>query len=344
MIMPYRDPIPFHSGDTKATFLGLAGSATYAGPGFHTVPTLRAALDPTRISMADWDLSPARDGGAHWDGSWWAPEFYTRGPNPIVPLESQIAMFRRGPTAMVAAAMQWDTLAYPFLPPRGSMTAGVVAMSGPGATPAGGRWAMTADAMHGVAVALPSGPTVVSLEMMPRAGTVGTSGRVRVGATVPPTLTALLPGAFALSDPVLVHPEGFGASATLDDAVVHMFGTTRLRDPQRVAVYWEAYGLSDHDTVSVALGVIRHDAANVLRRAAATVGIGTVGDDSLVARWTEPRPNDPSTITDGGVTIRPRSLVLDLSAMAAGDYSLDVIITRGATTVHARRDLTIARR
>ncbi len=337
--------IPFGAGDTRDTFLGLGGGVTYPGPQFHTMPSLRAMLDPMTVDSTDWDIAPGRDRAdrlGRWDGSWWAPEFYLRRAGPLVPVESQIGMMRRANGVLLASAMAWDTAGYMFTPPA-QFVAAALTMTGPSSVRKGGTDTMSIRTMHGFAVPIPSGPAVLSLEMVPRDGQ-GTAGRTRFGVTAPAPLAALTAGTFALSDLVLLRATpGHDAPSTMQGMLALMLGSTHLIRPAHVGVYWEVYGLGDRDTVNVSIRILRHDDSNMLQRVGARIGIGTVKGDSATVTWREPRSGDPVATTEGGVSIRPRGVVLDLSLLSAGAYALEVAVERAGVTTRSVREITIAR-
>ncbi len=131
--------------------------------------------------------------------------------------------------------------------------------------------------------------------------------------------------------------------ATFADAITRMYGTTHLIKPQRVAVAWEVYGQADGDTVAVSLRIVRRNDQGLVLRALSAITLGREGPDSLVVGWTEPRSGDRPSSVDGGTSIRLRSLVLELSGLGAGSYSLEITTRRRTVSATARRDFTIER-
>jgi hypothetical protein len=123
-----------------------------------------------------------------------------------------------------------------------------------------------------------------------------------------------------------------------------MLGSTRLQNPQRLGVFWELYGLNRGDTIDVAVKLIRRDDANVAQRLATLLGVRPTGDDSLAITWKEPRPGDVITPVANGVSIAPRSVTLNVSALAEGRYTLEIVVQRGAAApVSSRREFFIER-
>ena len=101
---------------------------------------------------------------------------------------------------------------------------------------------------------------------------------------------------------------------------------------------------NDRDTVDVSIRIVHHGATDVLSRAGAAIGIGTAAADSLIVAWREAAMGDPLATVDHGVTIRPRSKVLDLSTLVVGTYDLSIEVKRGSTSAQsAVRTFTIVR-
>jgi hypothetical protein len=322
--------------DTKSLHLGCTlPQVNYPGPLFHAFPEWNAIVNPLHANDGNWDLSPKRDVGDYWDGSWWAPELFYRREGPIVPVAYQVAFLRRQNSPLVAAAVQWNAAEYTFKPPH-EATFAVVAMTGPDAPRYGARDTMTA--LRGVAAPIMTGASLLSLEVMPRNG-LGTSGRARFGIDAPPPLSAMHPGEFALSDPVLVSTVGQDAPSNLIGALQHMAGSTRLENPARIGLYWEVYGLAVGDTADVSLKILRIEDRNAAER----LFLGS-RRDSVVMGWREPRRGDARPASSSGVTISPRGVVLDLSGSESGEYVVEIAMTRGTVTARTRRAFSIARR
>jgi hypothetical protein len=324
----------------------LLNGIHYWGPQFHTIPLWQTVVDPFHATDAGWDLAAARDNGPYWDTSWWPLEFYRRDNGALVPLATQIAFFRRQHTAILAVAMSWDTLAY--LPkPSARMTGAVMLSTGPYAPFAGGRDTMSGQSPHPLVVAVPSGPALLGVEMVPSDG-IGAAARTRFGVEPPPPLSGITRGELALSDIVLARAtDGEEAPTSMVALMPRMLGTTVLRDPKRTALFWELYGLATGDTIGVAVRIIRKDDSNSLERLAGVLGLAHTSDDTVVVRWTEPRPGEPTATLEGGVTIRPRGVVMDLSALTAGSYVVEIAVQRPRETAPAavtHRVLQIQRR
>jgi hypothetical protein len=335
-------PIPFRRFDTRALFLGCpTGPLVYPGPQFHTMPHWHAITNPLQAVASDWDVAPARDVGDYWDRSWWATEFYVRRAGPLVPVDYQVAMLRRQTAPLFVGAMQWDSAGYTFRPaPR--MIAAAIFMTGPTSPRLGVRDTNGTLSRRVMTATLTPGRALLSLEMVPVGG-IGAAGQSRFAVTAPRPLEDLKPGELSLSDPVLVSAApGQEEPRDFRGALGRMLATTTLRNPDRVGVYWELYGLGDGDTVTVSVKLLRKPDANSTQRRN-MLGIGRAVGDSLMVSWREPRRGDPAPTVVGGVTIRPRGVVLNVSQLNAGGYTMDVTVQRDSTSAMGRRELAIVR-
>ncbi|HSU14943.1 hypothetical protein [Longimicrobium sp.] len=277
----------------------ISSVITHYPPSFEFIPTLAMARDPLAIRADDWRTD---EKGAH---SFYGPP----GVRRFGPLPHQVAVFRRDGRAEVVAAfaMKPDSL-----PAHPTLEAGLVIMRDPGAAPV----VQTArvDGTRGVlrATAEPEA-TVLSLEARER--TSQRAARARFGAD----LRRPAEHGIAISDVLLLDRDARPRS--LDEAAPLARGSTRFRAGERVAMYWEVYGLEPRaDSVAFSLALSRKR---------------TRGAAPVRMRWSEAVP---------GGAIVPRSLALTLPRLAPGDYVIEVSVrTRMGTTVTTRREITIER-
>ena len=122
-----------------------------------------------------------------------------------------------------------------------------------------------------------------------------------------------------------------------------MLGSTVLPSGSRVAVYWETYGIGVTDTVDAAVLVERYSTQGLMRRLGGLLGIKADLNTPIVHTW---RENDASRAirvpTRTQTTILARSIVIDFSALPAGNYWLEVAAsTRGREPVRSRISITI---
>jgi hypothetical protein len=181
--------------------------------------------------------------------------------------------------------------------------------------------------------------------MIPR-NLTGPAARTRFGVIVPEPLSAVKAGELALSDIVLARAnDNEGLIPSMTALMPRMLGSIMLRNPRRVALFWELYGAGTGDTLDVSLRIIRKNDANAVQQFGAILGIGSAQDDSVVQTWREPRPGDPMATVEGGISIRPRSIIVDMAALPKGRYSVELQVKRGtAAPAVTKREFRIDRR
>ena len=131
-----------------------------------------------------------------------------------------------------------------------------------------------------------------------------------------------------------------------DDLLSAMLESTTISVGGTVGVFWESYGLVAGDSLRVSLNLIPANAPGLLRRLATAAKLADPVS-SVTVQWAEPSLTSNGDRGSGnGVTIRPRSVLLDLSALRPGEYWIEVVarIVAGAgphRTATARRMLAI---
>jgi hypothetical protein len=329
-----------HQG-LAATVLQYGVEATtveYWGPQYRTTPPGVAVDRPFEMSDTVWKLGPTRWGPAKWDTTlYWPPEFYRRYEGDLLGLDHQIGFLRRNRATLLVAAAAWDSTDGFVAPPR-SVAFGLVTTTGPGDEMAfsldsmGGR-----DTARSIRVVQP-GPQLVALEMV-SASTPGPARRARFGVTAPGPIAR--PDSLAVSDPLFVDPTVSTLGMNPMVAVARMLPTTTLRNPSRVGVYWEVYGLPPGDTTSVSMRVIRITEPGVLDRVLNTVGLGP-SRDTVTIRWNPGQSNE--TIVSDGFRVSSRSIVLNLEAIAEGEYVMEIVMQPvGRIPAISRRAFRIVR-
>lgn len=236
-------------------------------------------------------------------------------------LSAQMAMFRRGDSAVVVAA-------YEVPDDSGRVAAGgvaalalarrdgsVVVVHGDSAQPQ--SRVLTARGLWG--------PQIASVELL-------TSDRRAAVARTVLGPARQLPGAFAMSDLLLFDPSG-NPAASLPDVTPLALGSSVIRSPRRVGLYWEVYGRADSANVPVSLTIARID-RGVLRQVARALRMRP-GDSPLVLRWSDPVRRD---------SVTSRSVVVDLSQLAPGRYRLTLesgSASAGTTTARSWREVEL---
>jgi hypothetical protein len=223
----------------------------------------------------------------------------------IYPLDHQLAVFRRGDSAVVVAA---------YSIPRDSVPAGTrvraaLALLAPGSDSPTVALLPDAALQDVLSAETAPGPMLVSVELL--SDGARTAARSRRGISVAP----LAPGRLALSDLLLLR-----APAPLPDslaaAIAEARGSTRVRPGEELGVYWETYGVAGDQPVPLTLSLRLVDRSKgVVRRLAERIGIANPRDP-IRMRWQEPAAAGPAT---------PRALTVQIPAdLGAGSYTLEL--------------------
>jgi hypothetical protein len=303
-LLRYGDALWYSQDDAR-----LDGPPTVAShrraPAFNFFPEWRALASPEMLRVDDWEFSSLT---AH---TTYAPR-YTYSFVPL--LDHQVAVFRRGDSAVVVAAFDAaaaglstgdnaDAGLFAATVENGSMSppmAGVVERATPTATVA--------------TVSVPWAPMIVSLEVLDRANR--SAARARYSVTLP------TPGArLSISDLLLYSPRD-SAPASLLEAVPRALPTVRVTS-SHLGLYWETYGVRPKgEQVDVAV-LVEPAERGWVRRAFDRLRFKSKAR-SVSVRWRD------VTKPENGVA--PRSLTVDLSPLDPGRYRVRVVLTSAPQT------------
>lgn len=311
----------FVRDDPPAGSMAEAPIAGYreGGSGFNFVPDYRVFLSPSSLTTDDWDLKlrSAR--------TIYAPA-YARYFRSLA--RRQIALFRRGDSALVVAAydVSDDTLfarapieAGLFTAPIDSTRAGDA--HGVIERPASSRGVLTATA--------PWHPMVVSLELLDSASRSAARARYALTPTAPS-------GRIAISDLLVFASPGSDARPHDLDAVLPLaLHDDHVSATQPLGVFWEAYGIrSEGESVDVALEIDRIK-EGWRRRAAERLHLASPFSPVKV-RWQE-TPNDVDHVAS-------RAMTLDLSRLDPGRYEIRLTLTaKDELAAVATREIVVTR-
>ncbi|MEP6779232.1 MAG: hypothetical protein ABJC26_05025, partial [Gemmatimonadaceae bacterium] len=199
---------------------------------------------------------------------WWPNEHYAA-PHKLVQLpEAQVALLRRQNELLFATATQFDSSTGRA---RGSSIDSVTLIITPHPDtilfPV--RTRATVGQTFVMRTELPARPTMVGIEF-PASTEQQPAGRTRFGITPPATLSAMQPNDRAISDPVLLRVPANNAAtknaATLDEfvlttnadsALMLMAPNSTITKGSALGLYWETYGYSTTDSVSIAVRMQR---------------------------------------------------------------------------------------
>lgn len=334
-------------------WLGFVDSAVnvapeYALPRFQTTPPWRAVLDPSTLTAADWSRFSPRQGygSVEWESDYWPVEHWSRRSGPIVELADQTVTFRRDNDALVAIGLD---VPQKFFRPgtRVLYDAAVVAARDPTERWVPSRESILLDGQGTTVLVSPllARAQVVSAELAPADGAPGLAVRARRAIHPPPPLSAMAEGETGISDPLFFRPGNDPEPPTTAPvAVAKMFGSLSFSD-KRIGVFWETYGVAPADTVDVTLRIISAGRPGLLRRLGTTIGVVEDAGSEISMHLREPRLARRDGLSwAGDVPIQARAVVLDVSRLRPGRYTVEVSVTRqGATTAVTRRDITLAR-
>jgi hypothetical protein len=112
----------------------------------------------------------------------------------------------------------------------------------------------------------------------------------------------------------------------------------------KLGVYWETYGFRAADSVEIAVWIERSTGQSIVRRFGVALGVATDLNTPVSISWQEPQPGYRSHVSsDGGVMIIGRSVIVDVSQVAPGEYSLEIAVRkRGGEAVRGRTVFTVA--
>jgi hypothetical protein len=284
------------------------------------LPELSAILDPSRIAGTEWTLTnPTPDE----PDNWWPQEFLQL-KRPLRALtDGQLGMWRRDSLVRMAYVIDVPS---PF---REALDGSAdLAMLAGGTSPIDTRTIAQAAPRSNEPLrfdgAISSGSLVLSAELLtqsPRAPYF----RKRFGAAAPPVLRDMASAGPALSAPVFVHlPErGIAGLQALNDVISQMTSSGVFRSTDRIALYFESYGMPRTEPLQISLQLRSTSGANVIQRFGGLIGV-TAQRDSVRIRWTE---NTPTRLADADATLQPvttHAVGLDLSPLAPGDYVVRV--------------------
>lgn len=238
-------------------------------------------------------------------------------------LDHQLAVFRRGDSALVLAAYQ---LPPDSLPPATPVDAALALVS-----TGDGPWQVTRFAAGGTRDVLvtvaPADSLLVSLEVL--AERAYRAGRARYGLVIP----RRAPGLIAASDLLLLRePEPLPDS--LAAAVAAARGSVRVRPGERLGVYWEIYGLESAPALPVSMSLrLLDQRAGWLRRLARRAGL-VAQTAPIRLRWQEQPTPEPHV---------SRSMTIQIPAVEPGAYTLELTVELpGREPLSVRRQVEVS--
>ena len=239
------------------------------------------------------------------------------------PLSHQLAVFRRGDSALVIAALdvRSDTS---FA--NDSLEAGLFLTDGPEHLWGGPR-SVDTGGLHVLRTRAPWMPLLASVEL--RSAAHHSAARARYGVSLPEGA-----GRVTVSD-LLLYAGGDSTPARLDEAASRALATNRVSARKPLGLFWETYGVRPTgETLSVSL-TIEEAGAPFLRRAARVLRLSEKGSP-LRVQWQETPDRDSR--------IASRAVSVDLSRLRPGKYRVRLTVTpAGESPAASARDIELTR-
>jgi hypothetical protein len=311
-------------------------------------PTLVDIRDPFALTPSDWSLSPMPGGESYRaaDPFWW-PQEHMRGAPAVALADLQLATLRRQSTLRVALAVSLPEGSLRRRAGTSTDTMSLFVARHPDTVQVVARARGLVGGSVLVSAELPAAPMLLSLEL-PGHGRAQPAARARFGVRPPPALAALSTADRAVSAPTLLGvPGGEGLiPPTPAGALPWMLGRTTVPPVGKLGVYWETYGFAPTDTVEHAVWVSRVTPQGALRRLGIRLNVTTDRNTPLAVAWTESQLGATAAVVEPGpVPVIGRTVVLDVSTLAPGEYVLEVA-ARGTSgdAVREQRRFTVAAR
>jgi len=330
----------------------------------HTAAAWEVLANPFAATDSAWQLNEPRN--FSWRKRWWPDEF-TKRPTPLVQLpRGQTAMLRRKGDIILALAT--DITTNDAVRVRDGSPATLLIATGPdivqvvatspmkiggtvfGRGRIGSHPALLAlEARDVVARNIAPGSTAPSSTSDRTGGdSVMAEARTRFSIVPPATLDEMRAGEVAISEAVLlrVTDNAVPLAAKSDTLLAQMLGSVVIdvNTTPKVGVYWETYGVSARDSVTVGVQVERQVSVGGLRRLGMALRLADNPNSTVNIAWREPDRGRTTNTIDGVVPIQSRTVILDLSRLESGPYDLVMSVAkiRGEAVTSVKR-IVIAR-
>lgn len=297
------------------------------------LPPYAAIADPAGIGPGDWSLD---DKGAR---TTYAPGYAAE---RFIDLDHQLAVFRRGDSAVVVAGYD---LSRDTLPAGAEVEAALIVGTDPDRAPGVAR-ARTALPTGAISLETAWSPAVVSVEarVSQEGVSAGIAGRARYGLPLGEPIGR--PAAWAASDLLLLdRPDPLPGS--LAAAIPRARGSTRVSSGEQVGLYWEVYPPDGRVTEEVtrlpAEGSprravfslrLRDERGGFWRGLGEALGLVDRRGGEVALEWIE-------TVPPG--TVYPRALAVTLPDLPPGAYALDLEVRfDGSRPARASRSILVA--
>ena len=266
-------------------------------PAYPYLPNAYVFDNPVNTDSLRWTTRP---GVVH---ARYAPAYAT----PLLRLEHQSALFRRGDSSFVVLA--YDLQSDSALAKAPDVRAALVLTRGEESdativrAPNKSRGVITARSVWA--------PLLMSAEVT--SPTVKRSARARYGVRPPYAVGARV----SLSDLVLFEPYG-SLPTSVDEVIPHMKPTLHVRGDRKLGFYWEAYGTNPAGEVMNVSVTVAPDVTDELTRAQRL--------KRALGAWKEAKPVivQVQDVSARGQTTSPRAVEVDISTLTPGAYLVEL--------------------
>lgn len=283
-------------GETRPQIAGFRRE-----PAFDFFPNAHVFSSPDELTDEDWEFSNPQDAPTY--APQWAVGFRSIS-------DHQVALFRRGDSALVVAAFDIDDTA----PRTATRRVGVfaAAIDQGGVLPPVGKPIEQKGIGVVSTLVVPWRPLIISLEALNP--TTGMAERSRFARKL--TRTG---GRLSLSDLLLYAPRD-STPTSLTDAIARALHALRAPSGRQVGIFWETYGVRQQsEGVDYRLLVTPAD-ESFFHRALVKLHVMDA-ERSISVQW-----HEVPSVANG---IAARGMTVDLSQLRPGRYSVRLTLTSG---------------
>ncbi len=305
-----------------------------------TIPNWRAVVEPFSAVASDWQLGQDDSTGAP-ATDWWPREHF-RPERRLVSLPpGQTVSVRRQSYTEVATAI---TLTHQSLRPQSMFDVLLLSSSRPTRVDTVDQQRGDGGSTVRLRGRLTGEPVILAIEAAggaPRS----VDARTRFAYVPPQPLAALKRDEIVISDIALLAPlSGAVVSAPSDLLLQYLLGSTTLAaGSRRVTLYWETYNTTPRDSADIALRIVREADDGLLRRMGVAARLISDPSRGLEIQWRDHESRGGTSSLAGPVPAQMRAITLDLSALAAGRYTIDIRTTlRDGRTVSRQSVIGLA--
>jgi len=285
---------------------------------FHFFPPSELMFEFTTLEAA-WELEPRRPREEY------QPPYAVAFDGREQGFDYQLAVFRRGASALLVGAYEW---ASDSLPPGTPLRVGLVYSAEQGRPEV--AVSQGAPRRGVLTTRTRAEPGVLGIEAL--ADSAGRAARVRIGRRLSAATDRP-----SLSDIILLEPGvGEPAPGTLEEALRFVRSSTTVRGGERIGLLWEMYGVVERTPLAVEVALTK-PGKGFFRRAAEWLGLAKEDESTVSLEWHEQMGGSSGPAS--------RYLELQIPDLAEGRYVLSASVQlAGGTELTSARVLTVRER